>query len=64
MKLVIEIDITADGVQDYEDISEIMEKLMRRFDRLWRDDAILAVGQEDDIRDRYGNMAGKWGFTQ
>ena len=61
MKFVLEIDITADGVQDYEDLSERMGWLMRHFDQFWRDDATLSVGDEGDIRDRNGNMAGKWG---
>jgi len=61
MKFVLEIDITADGVQDYEDLSERMRWLMRRFDQCWRDNATLSVGDEGDLRDRNGNMAGKWG---
>jgi len=60
MKLALEISITADGVQDYEDLATEMHKLMRHFDKCWRDGATLSVGDDGNVFDRNNNRAGKW----
>ncbi len=60
MKFVLELSITADGVQDYDDLSERMQSLMRFFDTLNRDGEDVSIGDGGSIFDRNGNGAGKW----
>lgn len=60
MKLVIELNITGGIMDDYDDISERMQWLMRHFDYCWRNDIDMTVGVEGVIPDRDDNPVGKW----
>jgi len=60
MKLVIELDITSDIIEDFDDVADRMEWLMQHFDYCWRNDIGLSTGAEGVISDKDGNETGKW----
>ena len=64
MKFKLEIEIGNDAMLDYDDLSQALIGMARKFDSRYREGREVVPGVNASVRDTNGNTVGHWNISE